>query len=391
MTGVRLNRPPRQAWIIILILWAGAFVATAEQPALPLAGPIRVGVFNGQGAVPGCVGDAMEALRLDGGISAREISAAEIVAGGLDTLDVILFPGGSGSRQYGDLGQLGAARVRAFVQTGGKGAVGICAGAYLLSDTPDYACLRLSPLQAIDREHDARGHGLIACRLEEAGRAWLPELAQADPFFVYYYEGPLLVPAAGRLEPVEVLARMETDVHLENDAPAGLMPGKPLLARHRAGQGRVFLCVGHPETTPGLRWLVPQMVRWSAGQVSASYPPGAVRPAIHRQALLFDAPQRKEEQELGQALLYGDAAAKTAAIRRLVELRCWPARLWIPGMLRDGAPEVRRAAARAVVELEATAALDDLQGVISQERDETVRKDLMDCFLSLSSILPVLR
>ena len=60
---------------------------------------------------------------------ARRITADEITSGGLADLDVLVFPGGSGSRQVNDLGAMGVAKVREFIRTAGKGAVGLCAGA----------------------------------------------------------------------------------------------------------------------------------------------------------------------------------------------------------------------------------------------------------------------
>ena len=50
-------------------------------------------------------------------------------------------------------------RIRNFIRSG-KGAVGICAGAYLFTDTPGYACMHINGGKAIDIEHDNRGHGI---------------------------------------------------------------------------------------------------------------------------------------------------------------------------------------------------------------------------------------
>ena len=121
------------------------------------------------------------------------MSAAEIQAGALDKLDVIVFPGGEGagsSRTW----RRGAALVRDFVLNRGKGAVGLCAGAYLLSDAPGYACLHLCPMKAIDREHDERGHGLITYTPTPEGLAFFPELkGWGDGRISDINEGPYLV------------------------------------------------------------------------------------------------------------------------------------------------------------------------------------------------------
>ena len=61
-----------------------------------------------------------------------------------------------------------------------KGAVGICAGAYLFTDTPGYACMHINGGKAIDIEHDNRGHGISAFSLTAEGKKLFPELAKRE-------------------------------------------------------------------------------------------------------------------------------------------------------------------------------------------------------------------
>lgn len=103
-------------------------------------------------------GETVAAIQLDPEMSVRMITTADIAGNVLDSLDAIIIPGG-GKRQYQNLGAKNLQRIKDFVAKG-KGAVGICAGAYLFSNTPDYACIVLNGQQAIDIEHDNRGHGL---------------------------------------------------------------------------------------------------------------------------------------------------------------------------------------------------------------------------------------
>ena len=91
-------------------------------------------VFNGNGASNVCQIETYEALKIDSDIIADYISAAEIVSGKLNDFDVIVFPGGSGSLELNNLGQIGAKKVIEFVNAW-HGAVGICAGGYLFSTT----------------------------------------------------------------------------------------------------------------------------------------------------------------------------------------------------------------------------------------------------------------
>lgn len=360
---------------------AGAASAQAETPS-----PIRVGVFKGHGASAGSLQNAVEALRIDPDMEQVQVSAADVAGGALDKLDVIVFPGGGGGRQRTDLGDKGADLVRSFVLEKGKGAVGLCAGAYLLSDTPDYACLHLCPLKAIDREHDERGHGLITFRPTAEGLEFFPELKGWGDEHIYYYEGPILVPSGDGHNSCTVLATMESDVHLENDAPAGMTPGRPLFARAEAGKGRVFLSAGHPEATPGLRWMVARAVRWVARREAVPYTAAVVRPGLHGQDLLFDKALRDEEASLFQTIMYGQSQAQKAAIRRLAVMGSWDGPLWIRGFMRSSDAQTRVCAARTLVELEWTAGLPDLEAAVQTESDPVVRADLALCLARLKAM-----
>lgn len=370
-----------RATVAVLLLLALGPAASAQTGQ-----PIRVGVFSGHGASAGSTQNAFEALRIDPAIRPRLVSAADIQAGALAALDVIVFPGGGGGRQHTDLGEKGVELVRDFVLQKGKGAVGLCAGAYLLSDTPGYACLRLCPLQAIDREHDERGHGLITYATTPEGLEAFPELKGRTEGRVYYYEGPILVPAGQDPPPVTVLATMVSDVHLENDAPAGMTPGRPLFVRAESGKGRVFLSAGHPETTPGLRWVVCRAVRWVARHEPVPYPASVVRPGLFDREILYDQALRDEEASLFQALMYGEPRARVAAIRRLTAIRSWDGPLWIRGLVRSHDADVRVSAAQALVELEWTAGVPDLEQAVRTETTPAVRTALAGHLAALKAM-----
>jgi putative intracellular protease/amidase len=373
------------AVLLTMLISAGWAVGAASPDQM--VEPIRVGVFTGHGASAGSIENAYEALRIDPAIRPTLVSAAQVQAGALDGLDVILFPGGGGGRQFTDLGERGVALVRDFVLEKGRGAVGVCAGAYLLSDTPGYTCLRLCPLRAIDREHDERGHGLITWAPTPRGLEFFPELAGRSDGRVYYYEGPILVPTIDGPPRFTILATMVSDVHLENDAPAGMTPGRPLFVQAEAGKGRVFLSAGHPETTPGLRWIVCRAARWTARRDAVPYPDSVVRPGLLGQEILYDKPLRDEESALFQTLMYGVPQARMAAIRRLTAIRSWDGPRWIRGFVRSDDADVRVCAARALLELESTASIPDIAEALRSEAEPAVRADLAACLARLKAMV----
>ncbi|MCP4154736.1 MAG: biofilm PGA synthesis protein PgaB [bacterium] len=371
--------------VLCLLLTAAITLnASATQTATET---IKVGVFNGFGASRGCITDTLEALKIDPAIIPHEISATDILTGDLDQLDVLVFAGGSGSRQTFNLGHLGAEKVRAFAAKKGKGIVGICAGAYILSDTPDYACLNISPLEAIDRQHDARGYGIIEFTVSEKAKNIFPELSQHKNHFIYYYEGPLCIPAKNNKNPYSILASIKSDVHLKKDAPAGITPGKPLFYTSTFGKGKLFLSVGHPETTPGMRWMVPRMVRWVLDKKLVSYAPSVVRPEIYSEPILFDKKMRRDEEKLFQVLIYGNSKEKIAALNKLASLHSWGSRLWFPALLRDKDPKVRTTAAKVLTDIEYTAAIPELTAVTTLEKEPSVKSKLQAYLSQLKSML----
>ena len=140
---------------IAFISLAIILFCTACAPGAPKR--YQVGVFDGFGGSQTCIWESLAACSLDPDLDARLITTSDIADGVLDSLDAIVIPGGSGSRQYLNLGAQNLARIQDFVARGG-GAVGICAGAYFFSERPDGASLPLSGARAIDIEHDNRGH-----------------------------------------------------------------------------------------------------------------------------------------------------------------------------------------------------------------------------------------
>ncbi len=366
---------------LVLVLVTPLAAATRQKPAL------RVAVFKGLGADPECLTDAFESLKIDPAIQPQILGAADIVAGKLKRFDALVFPGGGGQRQMGNLGDLGKREILDFVRKG-KGLVGLCAGAYMLSDTPGYTCFHLGGFEAIDREHDERGNGMVRFSFTAATFEIFPEFKGMSEAFMQYFEGPVLIPAMNSKG--SALAVMESDVHLKGDAPANMTNGKTFLAWAEAGRGRVFMAVGHPENTPGMRWMLPRMVRWTLRKELIPYAPEVVRVRRNRMESLFDSAQKAKEracfEELAAESTKGGAQKKRAAIASLLEMRSWGAKERLEGSLRDLEPSVRLAAAEALVELEHTAAHRDVEVAAATEKDPEIRRGLEKCAKALAAM-----
>lgn len=370
--------------VFVLFVFISCSENSAQQE--PVENKIEVGVFNGNGASPVCVLETLEALKLDSGISPRAISAQEIMAGELDHLDVLIFPGGSGSQQLNNLGELGADKVRSFGKQEGNGLVGICAGGYILASTANYPNLDIIPLTHI-REHYDRGRGLISFSQNEAGDKLFPENKDFEQVFFQYYDGPIY--NITDTSSVEVLATINTDIAAKDDDPSGVTQGKPALLFYKYGQGKVLVSIGHPEATHGMRWLVPRMARLSINAELISYNPELVKPGAYSEELLFFSEISKLEKKLFWQLSDEDPQAIISAIDQLKDLHSRPSIRWTIGLLRHPNADVRVKAAEYLLYTEYTFALPDLNQAIENEGNQEVRNKLEGIYSKLKSYVEV--
>ncbi|MCD4748649.1 MAG: hypothetical protein K8R59_04670 [Thermoanaerobaculales bacterium] len=351
--------------------------------------PLKVGVYADGGASPVCVTETMAALKIDPGIAPVAVRAVDLMTGVLNGLDVIVFPGGSGSKQASSMGSQGREKVRRWVLEEGKGCLGICAGGYLLSSTPVYKwSMKLISANVIDRAHYNRGRGLMEVGFTDAGRKRFPEIGPDMPTYLQYYDGPVLVRSTtSELPPYEELATYVSDIHLSGGSSPGVTPGKTALLVNDAGKGKVGVCVGHPEATPGMRWVIPRMVRMVADRKLVSYPSQVIRPHRESREILFDTERASEEQKLFWQLVGDDPEEKMKALRTLVQMRSRPALRWAEGLLRDDDPGVRRLAGAVLEEAEYTPAIDDLGAAVRLEQDEILREALRKNLEGLEGIV----
>jgi glutamine amidotransferase-like uncharacterized protein len=226
---------------------------------------LQVGLFKDEGDDE-AVASLTRVLAKDSSCTLRPIAASEIRSGCLNSLDVIIFPGGRGKRQSEALGAKGRQAVRSYVQSGG-GCVGVCAGAYLVAGQFDWS-LRLIEGQILTGEADVpeighrsmwdRGAGSVQIEFTAAGK-----LALGSPMGVNdvrYSGGPIFCEAGVLQVPkYVVLARYRTEI-ADYDFQRGTMVGSPAIIAARFGDGRVIAMGPHPEMTPSLEYIVRQAV-----------------------------------------------------------------------------------------------------------------------------------
>lgn len=253
---------------LLALLALSPLLVAASEAAPGKKTAIRVGIYRGPGVGGPGPGELEKALQAGGGrFDSRFLTPEEVRGGALDQLDLVIFPGGSGSRQAEGLGADGREEVRRFVENGG-GYIGICAGCYL-------ACENFSwSLKILDAKTKSskwrRGVKMLDLGLEPEGRSLLG--VEKGTVAVKYANGPVLEPAGSpELADYAVLATFKTET-AENDAPKGIQIDSPAILTGTFGKGRVVGISPHPEQTEGLKSFVPRLVEWA---VPGAGPTGA--------------------------------------------------------------------------------------------------------------------
>jgi predicted deacylase len=230
-----------------------------------VATKLRVALYQGPGTGGAGPPSLMEKLNRPPESVITQVTPEEIRAGVLTNYHVVIFGGGSGSKQAEALEECGREAVRDFVGNGG-GYIGICAGAYLATSGYPWS-LKMINARTISPKW-RRGRGSVKLELTTAGQEILG--ARASQFDCKYANGPIVkADEFPGLPPFETLAWFRTEL-AENDTPAGIMVDSPAIFATDFKQGRVVCVSPHPEQTKGLEEIVPQAIRWATPRPPAN-------------------------------------------------------------------------------------------------------------------------
>ncbi|MFN3409742.1 MAG: succinylglutamate desuccinylase/aspartoacylase family protein [Limisphaerales bacterium] len=256
---------------MVRALLAHLNMVDAAAPATPAVVPeakIRIALYRGPGAGGAGPTNLLTRLNRPPETGIVPVSPAEVASGVLTNFDVVIFPGGSASRQAEAIGEEGREEVRKFVARGG-GYIGICAGAYLATSGYPWS-LKIINAKTISPQW-RRGVGPVQMELSAAGASILgPRDGQ---FSVRYANGPIVEPAGvATLPPYTTLAWFRSEL-AENDTPVGIMIHSPAIFSGVFQNGRVVCVSPHPESTAGLEDMIPRAVNWVASNRSLSTKP----------------------------------------------------------------------------------------------------------------------
>lgn len=208
------------------------------------AAPRLVGVFVDRGSRGG---GAVTWLRLASSMrpeaEVRLLDGADVRAGGLAGLDLLIMPGGHSGHQRDSLGTEGVEKVREYVRGGGR-YFGTCAGLSLACNTK--SMLRLVPY--VKRTGARAGDGVLAFDFNSDAEALLG--IKKGRREVEYHSGPQLVPSGEVPEfKAKVVATFAGTLNRSGNACEPLT-GLPAAFFGDWGEGKIFATSFHPEIRP---------------------------------------------------------------------------------------------------------------------------------------------
>ena len=261
------------AWALLAALLAGCASPSAEierraggapsaETEKGVAEPLAVGVYMGEGSSG--IG-AMEWCRLVASSPEMTLTLLDgnaVRKGALDTLDLLVMPGGNSKSQYYSLASNGVELIKAFIRDGG-GYIGTCAGCCLLMDEPVRRA-RVIPWKSSGSLDSVL---LLSVAVNEAGAKALGIKSGTHSF--RYHGGPFLQPTTNKIDGAnfELWGTYDAEANGKGRVDkAKKMFGAGAIVGGTYGKGRVFATSVHPEYFDSTRYLVSAAFRWVTGR-----------------------------------------------------------------------------------------------------------------------------
>ncbi len=217
---------------------------------------ISIGLFVGEGSSTKGIEGFIKNLSSIKEINITKLTPKDIIDNDLSIFNILVFTGGSGSKQAMSLSEDGLTKVKNYINAGGK-YLGICAGAYLATTGFDWS-LSIINVETVSQVEWERGKGLVKVTLTDEGRELFPSFPSS--FEIEYANGPILKKSnIDSLGNYTVLALYASEIS-QNGVTAGIMENTPAFLMSSYGKGKVFIIGPHFEYTPDLEHFIPEII-----------------------------------------------------------------------------------------------------------------------------------
>ncbi len=232
------------------------------------AGTIQIGMYDSTGATENGIENFRKLFAKHDGYNMTQIGPADMNSKVLQQFDVLLFPGGSGSKQGNAIGEDGRIEIRKFGEDGG-GVVGVCAGAYLCSSHYSWSLDMINSavfnksveIPGVGRKSMWYRGGASQVKMEFDPSAE-SIFKRSDLISVRYQNGPIVSKGSNiDLPDFTTLAWFRSEV-AKYEPQKGTMVNTPAIITAPYGKGQVICISPHPEATPGLESTILDAVQY---------------------------------------------------------------------------------------------------------------------------------
>lgn len=326
---------------------------------------IAVGIYKPTGVEVSNIQYIAEAINIDAGIVYVTLNDADVLKSKLENIDVVVFPELKNGEQIIAFDDEIEDIFKDFIIKKGKGALGFCNGAGILTNSDENGSLKLIDVKII--ENIDKKNGLIDFNLTEEGVEMFPELRDMEQVFVNYNSDVSF----------EIKNEMKDEMHILGNRIVNEKQF-PIFVASKCGSGKLFLTAAHPETTPGMRWMIPRMIRWVYGKDPVWYDKNIVRPEIYNNQIILDEEFLTKVDELKSKLMNGGKSEKLMAMDEMQNYYPWLAAKEVKELLFEKSSEVKIRAAKYLVDIEYTYALKDIENAIKKVRNRKVKEQLTE-------------
>lgn len=262
--------------LVVLISVVSAFVGCiSTNSGAEAQKTLKVAVFVDAGARNIGAFRWLEITARSKNVIAVPVDGEAVRNGALDSVDVLVMPGGSSVTESKSLGEKGREKIKSFVKNGG-GYLGTCAGCSLLMESASHHPNMLHMIPFKFGPSGGKADMTIAFNDRAKELAGIKNGTQS----VRYSEGPVPIPSTPINEAnVEVLGTYNGDINANGAKSRPSMAGRAAIIAGTYGKGRLFVTTVHPESDTDDHFILKGAFRYLTGR-----------------ELEWDYPQRKRGQ-----------------------------------------------------------------------------------------------
>lgn len=333
---------------------------------------IAVGIYKPTGIEPLNVEYIAEAIKIDAGMVYVTLTDADILKTKIENIDVLIIPGLNIETDFIALDDELVDILKKFVITNGRSLIVLGNGCKLLScGNEDH--LEIDGVQLSKEKPGLKG--LVDFEITLKGEELFPELIGFDNLHTFF-NGEIMHDISADTSQTNSIANIKLHDSLI-----------PIIFKTQSGLGDVLFVNAQFEATPGMRWVLPRLIRWTQNKPMDKYENNIVRPDVYKSTFIINDQLNKEIADLKQILRKGNKKEALEAFEKLNNYYPWLFAEEVRPYLTGRNDHLKLNAAEFIVNNEYTIALSDFDIAIKTERNKKNKALLREYKESLEKMI----